>query len=131
MKMFEQIGEFKADSLIASPDFPILTEGIGLKSGQGVLKRGALIVVGADKAGCIAGGAAAGEGARIFGILTDDVDTGEAASDANVPAVAYQTGAFNRAAVLLSGDDTDVSVYEKEMRDAGIYLRSVQEYERG
>ena len=34
MGMFEQIGEFTPDSLIASPDFPILKEGIGLKPGQ-------------------------------------------------------------------------------------------------
>ena len=38
MKMFEKIGEFKPDSLIASADFPILKEGIGLKAGQGILK---------------------------------------------------------------------------------------------
>ena len=33
MKMFEKTGEFKPDSLIVSPDFPILKEGIGLKAG--------------------------------------------------------------------------------------------------
>ena len=44
MKMFEQIGEFTPDSLITSEDFSILKEGIGLKAGQGVLKRGSLIV---------------------------------------------------------------------------------------
>ena len=54
MKMFEKIGEFKPDSLIASADFPILKEGIGLKAGQGILKRGSLIVK-AEDAGYIAG----------------------------------------------------------------------------
>ena len=54
MKMFEQTGEFTPDSLIASADFPILKEGIGLKAGQGILKRGSLIIR-SEKAGYIAG----------------------------------------------------------------------------
>ena len=52
--MFEQTGEFTPDSLIASADFPILKEGIGLKAGQGILKRGSLIIR-SEKAGYIAG----------------------------------------------------------------------------
>lgn len=133
MKMFEQIGESTPDSLIASPDFPILTEGIGLKPGQGLLKRGSLILKGTDAAGYIAGSSAAGEGAQVSGILTDDTDTGdetsEDVSEDNIPATVYQTGVFNRAAILLSGEDADISAYEKEMKDVGIYLRNVQRYE--
>ena len=96
MNMFEQIGEFKPDSLIAGNEFPIMKEGIGLKAGQGVLKRGSLITKGTDKAGYIAGSAAAaaGEGAetsgadmKVFGILTDDCDTGTDTSADNLPAV--------------------------------------------
>ena len=151
MGMFEQIREFTPDSLRASPDFPILKRGIGLKPGQGVLKRGSLILKGTDKAGYIAGGSVAGEGAQVCGILTDDTDTGSSAgaqaSDTpgvdtdtvdgisedipggNIPATVYMTGVFNPAAILLSGEDADISTYEKELKDAGIYLRSVQEYE--
>ena len=55
MKLFEQTGEFKPDSLIAGNKFPIMKEGIGLKAGQGVLKRGSLIMKCADGAGYIAG----------------------------------------------------------------------------
>ena len=131
MQMFQRTGEFQPDSLIISPDYPILTEGIGLKAGQGILKRGSLIMRGADKAGHIAGAEANGEasmGMKVFGILTDDFDTGEDASAGNVPATVYQTGEFNRAAVLVSGEDATVETYEDEMRDAGIYLRSVQNY---
>ncbi|MCI9388368.1 MAG: hypothetical protein HFH54_01620 [Lachnospiraceae bacterium] len=133
MNMFEKIGEFTPDSLIASPDFPILKEGIGLKPGQGVLKRGSLILKGTDKAGYIAGNSAAGEGAQVSGILTDDTDTGDETSEdvpeGNIPATVYQTGVFNRAAVLLSGEDADIGTYEDEMKDVGIYLRDVQKYE--
>lgn len=133
MQMFQKTGEFRPDSLIVSPDYPILTEGIGLKAGQGLLRRGSLIMKGADKAGYIAGAdASSGEGTstgmKVFGILTDDFDTGEDASAGNVPATAYQTGEFNRAAVLVSGESTAVETYEDEMRGAGIYLRSVQNY---
>ena len=44
MGLYEKVGEFTPDSLFASPDYPVLKEGIGLKKGQGVLKRGSLIV---------------------------------------------------------------------------------------
>ena len=37
MNLFEQIGEFKPDSLIAGNSFPIMKEGIGLKAGQGII----------------------------------------------------------------------------------------------
>ena len=141
MQMFGQIGEFKPDSLIVSPDFPILKEGIGLKAGQGVLKRGSLILKGTDKAGYIAGKTVTvktGEGEdatasnmemKIFGILTDDVDTGTEVSADNIPATVYQTGEFNRGAVIVFGENAAVETYEDDMRRAGIFLRSVQNYE--
>lgn len=135
MNMFEQIGEFKPDSLIAGNEFPIMKEGIGLKAGQGVLKRGSLIMKGTDGAGYIAGSAAAAEGGetsgtdmKVFGILTDDCDTGTDASADNIPAVCYQTGEFNRAAVVVSGEGAAVENYEDDMKCVGIYLRSVQNY---
>lgn len=141
MQMFEQIGEFKPDSLIAGNGFPILKEGIGLKAGQGILKRGSLIMRGSDRAGHIAGSVVkvkAGEGEsatgidmemEVCGILADDTDTGDDVSAANIPATVYQSGEFNREAVLVRGEGTKVGSYEHEMRCAGIYLRSVQAYE--
>lgn len=140
MNMFEQIGEFKPDSLIAGNEFPILKEGIGLKAGQGVLNRGSLIMKCADGAGYIAGSAVTvttGEGDEaetsaakmtVFGILTDDCDTGTDASADNIPAVCYQTGEYNRKAVIVS-KDSEVETYEDDMKVVGIYLRSVQDYE--
>lgn len=141
MQMFKQVGEFIPDSLIASNEFPILKEGIGLKAGQGVLKRGSLIMKGSDKAGYIAGTKATvttGEGEsavtadmemKVFGILTDDYDTGEDDTADNIPAVAYLTGGFNRGAVIVSGEDASVDAYEYEMKCIGMYLLSVQNYE--
>ena len=141
MKMYEQIGEFKPDSLIASQEYPILAEGIGLNSGRGILKRGSLILKGTDGAGYIAGSVVKettgeGEGAvtsdmklKVSGILTDDFDTGEEESADLIPATVYQTGIFNRAAVVIAGEDAAVEDYEDDMKAAGIYLRSVQKYE--
>ena len=123
MNMFEKIGEFTPDSLIVSDNFPILKEGIGLKAGQGVLKRGSLIVK-SEKAGYIAGST---EG-KIFGILTDDTDTGTDEAADNVPAVCYQTGAFNRDAVIVSGENATVDTYEDDMKAVSLFLRNVQKY---
>ena len=125
MKMFEQIGEFTPDSLITSEDFSILKEGIGLTAGQGVLKRGSLIVK-SEKAGYLAGTADI-EG-KIFGILTDDTDTGADAAGDNIPAVCYQTGNFNRAAVIVAESAT-VDTYEDDMKAVSLFLRNVQKYE--
>ncbi|MDE7339726.1 MAG: hypothetical protein K2N80_04075 [Lachnospiraceae bacterium] len=136
--MYEQIGEFKPDSLIAGNEFPIMKEGIGLKAGQGILKRGSLIIKDADKTGYIAGqtqttGNAESEqtetiAGSVFGILTDDIDTGTDASADNIPVVCYQTGEFNREAVFVSGEAA-VENYEDDMKRMGIYLRGVQKCE--
>ena len=139
MNMFEQTGEFTPDSLIAGNEFPILKEGIGLKAGQGVLKRGSLIMKGSDKAGYIAGTVAkvkTGEGENvtetamkmtIFGILTDNTDTGSDDTADNIPAVCYQTGLFNRAAVIVA-DEATINEYADEMRALSMFLRNVQKY---
>ncbi len=141
MNLFEQIGEFKPDSLIAGNSFPIMKEGIGLKAGQGILKRGSLIMKCADGAGYIAGTVVTvttGEGAsattetakmKVFGILTDDCDTGTDVSADNIPVVCYQTGEMNREAVIVSGEGATVETYESDMKKVGIYLRNIQKYE--
>lgn len=140
MKMYEQTGEFTPDSLIVSPDFPILKSGVGLKSGYGVLKRGSLIVKAADGSGYLAGTEVTvttgeGENAKteaaemsVFGILTDDTDTGtdKTVTD-NIPAVVYQTGEFNREAVKVA-DGATAGEFEDEMKKISIFLRVVRNY---
>ena len=61
-----------------------------MKAGQGVLKRGSLIVK-SEKAGYLAGTADI-EG-KIFGILTDDTDTG-ADAPATYPGRVLSDGEF-------------------------------------
>lgn len=94
---------------------------------------------GADKAGYIAGSVVkvkAGEGEdvtdlemKVYGILTDEFDTGIDAAADNIPATVYLTGQFNREAVLVTGENASVDSYEYEMKGVGMYLLSVQNYE--
>ena len=127
MEMYKKVGDFKPDSLIVSPDYPILKEGIGLKAGQGVLKRGSLIMKGTDKTGYIAG--TAGEGLKMFWILADENETGTDNTADNIPVIVYQSGEFNREAVFVSGEGATVDTYEDDLKGINIYLRSVQNYE--
>lgn len=134
MNMFEKTGTFTPDSLIASNEFPILKEGIGLKAGQGVLKRGSLIIKATTGGAGYIAGTKASEGTtdiegKIFGILADDADTGTDATAANIPAICYQTGIFNPSAVIVTGEGVTVNKYKDDMRGLSLFLRSVQEYE--
>lgn len=136
MQMFKNEGAFVPDSLIASADFPILKEGIALKAGQGALKRGTVICKGTDGKGYIAGKTVTIKGEddapdtnmemKVFGILTDDTETGSAAGD-DVIAVAYITGVFNRDALTVD-TGAKVATFEDEMKGIGMYLRNVQTY---
>ena len=128
MGLYEKVGEFTPDSLFASPDYPVLKEGIGLKKGQGVLKRGSLIVKGSDKHAYLAGTTVSSVTLKVFGILTDDVDTGSEDKNENVPATCYITGRFNRGAVIVKSEAT-IDTYEDDMKGVGMYLRNVQKYE--
>lgn len=127
MKMYQNIGEFTPDSLIASGETAILKEGIGLKAGQGVLKRGTLICKGNDKAGYLAGKPVDGVEMKVYGILTDDTDTGTENTSDNIPVTCYLTGVFNRSAVTVAESAT-IDTFETDMRNAGMFLRTVQEY---
>lgn len=139
MQMFVNEGTFTPDSLIVSPDFPVLKEGIGLKPGQGTLKRGTIICKGTDGSGYIAGKTVtvssgdgeAGSGSttnmtmKVFGILTDDTETGDKAEGDDIPAVVYTTGIFNRAALSVY-TEAAVATFEDELKGIGIHLRNVQ-----
>ena len=139
MQMFVNEGTSTPDSLIVSPDFPVLKEGIGLKPGQGTLKRGTIICKGTDGSGYIAGKTvtvSSGDGEtgsgsttnmtmKVFGILTDDTETGDKAEGDDIPAVVYTTGIFNRAALSVY-TEAAVATFEDELKGIGIHLRNVQ-----
>lgn len=128
MNMFEKVGEFTPDSLIVSGDFPILKNGCGLKSGQGILKRGSLIVKNA--AGDYVLAPKAGDTPdAVFGILADNTDTGDTEdAEKKIPAVCYTTGIFNPDAVAVATEAT-VNEYADAMKTVSLFLRGVQKYE--
>ena len=108
----EVIGEFTPDKLIANFNFPILTQGIPLAAGQGVLKRGSVI----DDGGNLINA----NDANPFGILCDDVDTTEA-----TVAEVYVSGCFNKGALIV-GDGYELNTANAVMlRATGIYVENI------
>ena len=123
---FEVIGTHTPDNLIAGPDVPLLTKGVKIAAGQ-TLKRGS--VIGIIDTGETAGQgklcnkANVGEGQDGSGvakyILSHDITT---AADATAVAVCYQSGLFNREALIFGGEST-ADDHAEELRSVGIYLK--------
>lgn len=118
--LYEGIGTCTHDNLIAGNQMPILTSGVTLVSGQGVLARGTVIgkVTATGKFKVV--DSAASDGSQVpYGILTDTVDT-----TAEVTTTAYVSGLFNINALTFGGTDT-ASTHETELRKLGIFLKNV------
>lgn len=106
------------DNLIAGPEFPLLTTLVTLASGQGTLKRGSVIgiITTGGKGKLVDKASTDGSQVAKF-ILCDDADT-----TADVKAVVYKTGLFNRQALTFGGEST-ADDHEAELRDLGIHLK--------
>lgn len=120
--LYSSIGTFTPDNLIAGQEFPSLVKGVTLAKNQGIVKRGT--VVGIITATGLAKPVdkSKADGQQLpYGIVTDDVDTGTAAT-ADSKATTYVSGVFNKKALLFGSTDTAAD-YETALRDLGIYLR--------
>ena len=118
--MYNKIGEFTPDNLIASNEMPILVEGIKLAKAQGIVKRGT--VLGLVTAGGVAKpvDSTKTDGTEApYAILTDDIDT---TGSVDVTTTAYTTGVFNKDALIFGGSDT-VANHKLELRKLGIHLK--------
>lgn len=144
MNLFGKIGEFVPDDLISGSRDGMLTRGITLAAGQGILKRGTLLArdenglgvvfgkTGEDETNEVTANAETGETSTETteavmlpsGILTDDMDTGADASGENVIATEYITGVFNPDAVTVK-EGTDVREYTETLRALGIFFEEV------
>lgn len=153
MELFQKEGEFVPDDLISGDKKGMLTRGITLAAGQGILKRGTLLARNENDLGVVFGaaedsGAEAKNGqtgetttetttvetktvetktAAVMlpsGILTDDTDTGEDSSGENVIATEYITGVFNPDAITVE-EGTDVRDYTETLRTLGIFFEEV------
>ncbi|MEI2466649.1 head decoration protein [Niallia taxi] len=122
-KMYETIGTFTPDNLIAGHNVPIIPKGITLAKNQGVIKRGTVIgIVTATKL-AVPVDSTKTDGSQIpYAITTDTVDTGSGAATQDAKTTAYTSGLFNSKALLFGGTDT-VSKHEVKLRELGIYLQ--------
>lgn len=129
------IGDFSYDNLIAGEQAPIIPKGVTLAAGQGVMARGTLLGIVTATGLAVMCDSTAVDGSQVpayilglqQGQLMDPtqttIDTGAPGSILNVPAMAYQSGIFNRAAILTKAGQT-ADQFEVQLRQLGIYLRS-------
>lgn len=119
--LFEETGVYKPDNLIAGTTINLSYKGVTIASGQGVLSRGSVIgiITASDKGKlCDSTSADGSEVASV--ILAEDVDT----TDADVVAPCYQSGEFNREALIFGGSDA-VDDHESELRTVNIILKDI------
>lgn len=118
--LYQDLGTFSPDSLIAGNSVPKLVNGVILEAGQGVLTRGTVIgIVTATKKAKIVNNAATDGSEKPYAILTDTIDATQ-----EIATTAYITGEFNKNALTFGGDDTAAD-HELELRKLGIYLKNV------
>jgi len=129
------IGDFEFDNLIVGEKMPIIAKGVTLAAGQGVLYRGTLLGLVTSTGLAVLCDHTKSDGSQIpqfilglqQGQLMDptqtSVDTGtNQATPLNVPVVAYQTGIFNRGAIITVTGQS-ISLFEQQLADIGIFLR--------
>lgn len=138
MDLFGKEGEFEPDKLISGNKQGVLTRGIALAAGQGVLKRGTLLSRNENDLGVIftqsskedigenedGKETAAQLSVCPSGILTDDADTGNSQDGDPVIAEEYITGVFNPEAVIVS-EGTNVKDLTEKLRMLGIFMEEV------
>lgn len=116
---YEVLGSVTYDNLIGGTEIELLTTGVTLAAGQGVVKRGTVMgKVLATGKGKITDKTNT-DGSQIAKyVVIQDVDT----TDSDVMAVCYKTGIFNRGALKFGGLST-AEDHEDELRNAGIFLK--------
>lgn len=117
--LFQKIGEYKPDNLIADTSFPVQVGIVKVAADQGTLLRGS--VLGKSDSGEYVLANSKGE-TPVLGsvILTDDLVTKDTAVNTQV----YLSGPFNRNALIVSESDT-VAAHEENLKINGIYLKVV------
>jgi hypothetical protein len=130
------IGDFEYDSLIAAEQEPIIPIGVWLAPGQGVLARGTLLGIQTVNGLAYVCDSQAGDGTQnpkyILGLqqgqLMDPtqttIDTGaySEATPIPIPSMAYQTGIFNRYAIICKAGQV-ISTFKDALHIRGIILK--------
>lgn len=113
------------DKLLAGADIPVLTEGVAIKLGQGILSRGAVIGIetATGKGMLCDKNAVDGSQTAKFILAEETID----ATVADVVATCYMTGKFNRKA-LLFGINGAPTTLDADLRGVGMYLADEKSY---
>lgn len=122
--LYSSIGQYTRDSLFAGQDIPVLTKGIVLAKGQGILKRGTVLGIITESGLAKPVDSTKTDGTQTANcILTDTIDTGDATATSDVKATAYISGLFNSNALTFGGIDA-YTKHEETLRMLGIYLKA-------
>ena len=113
------------DKLIAGQNVPILTEGVKLLTGQGILLRGSVIgiITTGGKGKLCDSVSSDGSQAAKYILAEDSINTGTG----DVLATCYKTGMFNRDALIFGANGAPATL-DADLRDVGIYLRDAISY---
>lgn len=123
---YQTAGTFVPDNLIAG-DAKIVTRGITVAAGQGVLPRGAVLgKITDDESDDVGKYVLSGATSVTDGSQTPDCILAEAvdATSADVVTVGYLSGQFNQASLTLGTGHTLASIRD-DLRDKNIYLTAV------
>lgn len=127
MRADEKIGTFSYDGLIADTTHSLDVKGVTVKSGEGKLARGTVLAIDADGKAVIMGTTHTVSSAEVTYpadcILTDDID----ATSAAVYVTAYQSGKFNKGALVVKSTYTLTTSDIDTLRSKGIFVESVME----
>lgn len=120
--MKDHIGSFQPKTIIAGNEKPVLTKGVVLAKGQGVLPAGT--VLGISESGIATPVDSEKEdGSQLPDcILADPVDTDNTTD--NPRAAAYKAGIINESALVFSEteDADEIAAHKDKLRDLGIFL---------
>lgn len=119
-ELVRTIGSVGQDNLIAKLTPAAETFGVVIAAGAGNLKRGTLLAVTSAGKYTIAGT----ESTTVSCVLADDVD---ASGDADATAVAYRSGNFNRAALIVKDGYTMTASDEDALRKYDIIFTDMMD----
>lgn len=116
---FSVLGTNTPDTLIAGTAIPVLTEGVLLKPGQGILERGSVIgIITASGKGLLCDAESEdGSQTAMYILAENSIDT----TSADVLATCYKTGPFRKSALKFGANGAPDSL-ANDLRDVGIYL---------
>ena len=118
-QLYNKVGEIKPDNLFNDINVSVSEKSVKIKKSAIPLKRGTVLGVITATGFAIPVDSTKTDGSQLANcILADDVD----ASAADMVAVAYTKGQFNRKALIFVGEET-VDKHEAQLREVGIYLK--------